>query len=128
MSKLETPLTRKFWQQTGGTLIEEFPAVGHGGKDYGYRKLDGVIILGEEHAIKHYSEADINGKDIVCIQTKKNRLGMYLLGQAYFSKILLEKLFSPKSVRTIALCERNDSILLPIAETHGVEVVIMQAD
>ena len=28
MSKRETPLTRKYWKSIGGTLIEEFPAVG----------------------------------------------------------------------------------------------------
>jgi len=27
MSKHETPLTRRFWDEVGGTLIEEFPAV-----------------------------------------------------------------------------------------------------
>jgi len=27
MSKHETPLTRKYWNEIGGTLIEEFPAV-----------------------------------------------------------------------------------------------------
>ena len=27
MSKRETPLTRRYWQEIGGTLIEEFPAV-----------------------------------------------------------------------------------------------------
>ena len=27
MSKRETPLTRRYWREIGGTLIEEFPAV-----------------------------------------------------------------------------------------------------
>ena len=27
MSKLETPMTRWYWKQVGGTLIEEYPAV-----------------------------------------------------------------------------------------------------
>tara|TARA_Y100001970_G_C13899964_1_gene683125 strand:- start:530 stop:643 length:114 start_codon:yes stop_codon:yes gene_type:complete len=30
MSKRETPLTRKYWESIGGTLIEEFPAVTRG--------------------------------------------------------------------------------------------------
>ena len=30
MSKHETPMTRWFWQQVGGTLIEEFCAVRKG--------------------------------------------------------------------------------------------------
>jgi hypothetical protein len=27
ISKLETPLTRRYWRERSGTLIEEFPAV-----------------------------------------------------------------------------------------------------
>ena len=27
MSKWETPLIKKYWEQIGGTLIEEFPVV-----------------------------------------------------------------------------------------------------
>jgi hypothetical protein len=31
MSKLETPMTRWYWHQVGGTLIEEFCAVRRSG-------------------------------------------------------------------------------------------------
>ena len=45
MSKHETPMTRWYWQQVGGTLIEEFCAV-RGSRSCGVRLLDGVIVKG----------------------------------------------------------------------------------
>ena len=50
MSKHETPLTRRYWESVGGTLIEEFPAVRRS-KTHGPRLIDGVIVLGEETKI-----------------------------------------------------------------------------
>jgi hypothetical protein len=58
------------------------------------------------------------------VQTKALRLGMYLLGQAFFSRELIKDRFAPRSVRTIALCAIDDAILRPIAERFGVEVVV----
>ncbi len=43
MSKLETPLIRRYWKQIGGTLIEEFPAVRRTNNS-GQRLLDAVIL------------------------------------------------------------------------------------
>jgi hypothetical protein len=57
------------------------------------------------------------------VQAKASRLGMYLLGQALFSKHLVEP-FRPRSVRTIALCASSDSVLEPLARSHGIEVVV----
>jgi hypothetical protein len=50
MSKHETPMTRWYWQQVGGTLIEEFVAV-EGTSKCGRRALDGVIIRNGEFRI-----------------------------------------------------------------------------
>ena len=57
------------------------------------------------------------------MQTNAHRLGMYLLGQAFFSRELIKDRFAPRSVRTVALCAIDDAILRPIAERFGVEVV-----
>ena len=127
MSKLETPMTRWYWQQIGGILIEEFPAVKKG-KDRSPRYIDGVIILGRETKIAKASEVSITGEDIVVVQTKRGRLGMYLMGQALFSIDLMKK-FSPRSIKSIALCEKNDSELGPLLENYGdIEVVLYQGD
>lgn len=69
---------------------------------------------------------DIVGKDVIVIQTKAQRLGMYLMGQAFFSRALVEKL-GPRSVRTVAVCAQDDEELRPLAEAHGIEVVVDSA-
>ena len=66
----------------------------------------------------------LDGHDIVVVQTKASRLGMYLLGQAFFSRELIKDRFAPRSIRMIALCAIDDAILHSIAERFGVEVVI----
>jgi len=58
---------------------------------------------------------DLAGKDIIVVQAKANRLGMYLMGQALFSRELM-KPFRPASIRTVALCAEDDSVLRPPAE------------
>lgn len=126
MSKRESPITRAFWKQTGGTLVEEFPVV-KAGKDHARRLIDGIIIINGPMKIAKPSEVELAGKDIICIQTKASRLGMYLMGQALFSKLLLEKYFNPKSVRSVALCTKNDNVLEPLLKKFNVEVVIMDS-
>jgi hypothetical protein len=122
MSKHETPLTRRDWDEVGGTLVEEFPAVLRG-SDNAQRLIDGVIILGEPKRIAKPSEVSIKGKDIIVLQTKANRLGMNLIGQAIISKKLMEK-FEPKSIRSIAICSEGDSVLEQFLADYGIERVV----
>ncbi|MBS1519241.1 MAG: hypothetical protein JSS91_14240 [Bacteroidetes bacterium] len=49
---------------------------------------------------------------------------LYLLGQAYFSKFLVEK-FEPKSVRSVVICSKDDVVMNELAKQHGVEVMII---
>jgi hypothetical protein len=49
---------------------------------------------------------------------------MYLLGQALFSRLLIEDRFAPRSVRTVALCAADDAVLRPLAVRFGIEVVV----
>jgi hypothetical protein len=122
MSKHETPLTRRYWDEVGGTLVEEFPAVLRGSGN-AQRLLDGVIIVSEPKRIAKPSEVSIKGKDIIVLQTKANRLGMNLMGQAIVSKKLMEK-FEPKSIRSIAICSEGDSVLEQYLAVYGIELVI----
>ena len=122
MSKHETPLTRRYWEEVGGTLIEEFPAVLRGSGN-AQRLLDGVIVVGEPTRIARASEVSIKGKDIIVLQTKANRLGMNLMGQAIVSKKLMEK-FEPKSIRSIAICSEGDSELEQYLAEYGIELVV----
>jgi hypothetical protein len=123
MSKYETPMTRWYWQQIGGTLIEEFVAV-KGTSKCGVRVLDGVIIKDGEYRIAKQSEVSIEGEDVIVIQTKAMRLGMYLMGQAFFSAQLIKQ-FNPRSVVSVALCNQDDSVLRPLFERYpNMKVVV----
>jgi hypothetical protein len=88
MSKHETPMTRWYWQQVGGTLVEEFVAV-EGTSQCGRRVLDGPVVLEGDFRIAPQSEVSLAGRDVIVIQTKASRLGMYLMGQAFFSAQLI---------------------------------------
>ena len=123
LSKNETPMTRWYWRQEGGTLIEEFEVVKRTPEN-SRRVLDGVIIKNGEFRIAKQSEVSVEGKDIIVIQTKASRLGMYLMGQALFSRQLIMD-FMPKSIKAVALCARDDAVLRPLLEQYeGMEVVV----
>lgn len=47
---------------------------------------------------------------------------MYLLGQALFSRHLLTP-FEPRTIETVAVCTKGDSVLEPIALAHGREFI-----
>lgn len=123
MSKHETHMTRWYWQQIGGTLVEEFPVVKRTAT-CAPRYIDGVIIRDGEQRIARAPEVQIEGKDVIVVQTKAARLGMSLMGQAFFSAALMAR-FRPRSVHAVALCNRDDSVLRPLLEAeHNVTVVV----
>ena len=125
MSKRETPLTRRYWKEVGGTLVEEFVMVPRG-KNNGIRLIDAIIIPSGETKIAKQSEVSIDGKDIIAVQTKSTRLGMYLMGQTLFSEQLLRKYHNPKSILSVALCTKDDEVLRPMLEKYpNMKVVII---
>ena len=116
-------MTRWYWEMMGGTLVEEFPVVSPG-HDRGQRLIDGVIILGGQRHIAPASEVSLRDRDVVAVQSKRGRLGMYLMGQVVFSALLL-KPFRPRSVRSVAVCEKTDSVLGPLLlSVPGCEIAI----
>ena len=125
MSKHETWRTRKYWESVGGLLIEEFMLVpkSKDGKQ-AQRLLDGLIVLGEEKRIENAHSFPLEGRDVIAVQTKANRLGMYLMGQAYFSRELL-KSFNPKSIRTVAICGKGDEEMERLCRGRDIEVVVI---
>jgi len=90
MSSRETPLTRWYWRQVGGLLIEEFHLV-RAKPGVSPRYLDGLIVLGEEKALSESRDFPIEGRDVIAVQTKASRLGMYLMGQCLFSLELVKR-------------------------------------
>ena len=126
MSKHETPMTHWYWQQVGGTLIPEFCAVRRS-RSCASRLLDAVIVIGGPRVIARQADVSVEGKDIIVVQAKASRLGMYLMGQAFFSAQLMRP-FKPRSVESIALVLLDDTVLRPLFEQYtGMRVVVCPA-
>lgn len=124
MSKRERPLIEKYWQRIGGTIVFEFPMV-RGSATCGKRHLDALILPNWETKIANAHDVSLAGEDIIIVQAKDNRLGMYLMGQAVFSIELMQR-FNPKSIRSIALCTKDCSVLRPLLDKYPeVEVVVI---
>lgn len=125
MSKNETPMLRQFWQQVGGILIQEYMAVKKT-PTCGKRLIDGIILPNAKtNEILGKRDVSIAGEEIIVVQVKTGRLGMYLMGQTLFSKRLMEK-FRPSKITAIALCQEDDSVLRPLLEEHeGCKVVVI---
>lgn len=125
MSKHETWRTRKYWNSIGGLLIEEFTAIFSDAKnEIGKRLIDGIIVLDEPRRIQNGGKFDFTGKDIIVLQTKKERLGMYLMGQAFFSKEIMKR-YNPNSIKTVAICGKRDREMEVICSRFGIEVVVI---
>lgn len=131
MSKHETPMTEWYWREVlkKGTLIMEYIAVERT-KDgsNASRYLDGLVILDGPFEISDDVKCDIAGKDVLVIQSKNKQLGMYLMGQALFSRELILKK-KPKSVRSVAVCRKDDEVMRELLLAHpDIEVVICPAE
>jgi hypothetical protein len=123
MSKNETPMIRWYWNQIGGTLVEEFPAVCRTAL-CGQHLLDAIILPKRETRLAKWREVSLEGEEGIVVPAKASRLGMYLMGQTFFSAQLVQ-CFRPASVHAVALCTADDSVLRPLLEQNpGMEVVI----
>jgi len=120
MSKNETPMTRWFWREVlkRGTLIEEYVAVEEAADGSNApRYMDGLVILDGPFEISNDVRRDIAEKDVVVIQSKNKRLGMYLMGQTLFSRdLILAK--GAKSVCSVAVCRKDDKVMRPLLLAH----------
>ncbi len=114
MSLHETPMLHWYWSRVGGTLVPEFHALRRGPTN-SRRMLDGVIIPDGEHRIARTREVSVAGKNVIVVQAKARRLGMYLMGQVVFSARLLERL-GARSVLSVALVRYDDSVMRELLE------------
>ncbi|MDX1748119.1 MAG: hypothetical protein R3324_19470 [Halobacteriales archaeon] len=75
------------------------------------------------------NEVTVDDREVVLVQTKATRLGMYLMGQALFSQKLMYKNYNPSRVISVALCTRDDEVLRPMLEAfQDVRVVVAPRD
>ncbi len=124
MSKLELPMILRLWESIGGTLIPEFQAVPRS-PGVGRRLIDAVILPNGPKRQAHWSEVTLVGEDVIAVQAKAQRLGMYLMGQGVFSAELLRRAFHPASIRSVILCSADDLVLRPLLAPYPeVEVVL----
>jgi len=128
MSKHETWRTRQYWESVGGLLIEEFLAIKANTKNNVRKRLiDGVIVLGEKTDKQSGGTHDLTDKEIIVVQTKAKPLGMYLMGQALFSREIMKR-FNPKSIKTVAICSKTDSELEKICSKYDIDVIEIPED
>ena len=86
--------------------------------------IDGIIIKDEVRRIALQHEVSLQGKDIIIVQAKASRLGMNVMGQAFFTTELM-RAFNPRSIVSVALVLKDDAILRPLLERHeGMQVVV----
>jgi hypoxanthine-guanine phosphoribosyltransferase len=124
-------MTEWYWRKVlkKGTLIKEYVAVerAEDGSN-GSRFMDGLVIMDGAFEISDDVTRDIAGKDVVVIQSKNKRLGMYLMGQALFSRELILKK-KPKSVRSVAVCRKDDKVMRELLEAYpDIEVAFCPAE
>jgi hypothetical protein len=114
MSKHETPVTEGFREAVApGAFIPEYPLVRRTPRQSS-RWADALILPNEEN--RRATPADypsIKGHNVIVVQTKARRMGMYLMGQALFSA-RLAKAQGAATVRSVLLCNQPDSALLPL--------------
>ena len=125
LSKHETPLTRWFWQQIGGELIEEYCLISRGPMGSG-RWTDGVVLPDRPTRRGQVGGTSSIGQErAIVVQTKPGRLTLSLMGQAYFAAQLLRKKWPEALVEAVALCTGADSVLVELFEQEaGCRVVL----
>ena len=117
MSQVETSMTRRFGERVGGAAGR----VPNRGSAARWRHCQGSY---PQLNRRFGSAIPLDGHDLVVVQTKAHRLGMNLLGQALFSRLLIEDRFAPRSIRAVALCTADDAVLRPIPKRFDIEVIV----
>ena len=117
-------MTKAYWakRREKGTLYLEYPICG--------RRIDGLVVLNdgnnskEPKSAKHAPKlAELCGKQVIVLQTKRNKLGMGVAGQTIISKTLLEQQ-GAKVVAAVAICLKMDEKILGALKEHGCEAVV----
>ncbi len=78
-------MTLRYWESVGATLALEYPVVR---SRAGVRRRQ-LIRPHAERRLAPPSEIDVVDQEVIVVQTKAQRLDMYLIGQAFFSAELM---------------------------------------
>lgn len=97
-----------------GAFIPEYPLILRPGPETSQRWADAVILPDEPHVCADVRDyRGLAGRNVVVVQTKTGRMGMYLMGQALFSAGLA-RAQGAAAVRSILLCNRLDQALMEL--------------
>jgi hypothetical protein len=139
MGEPEEKVITDYWNWRRGTLIREYEMVeGHRADQVQFRWIDAIVITSddrENHKELSCEELDSRGfsasDEVEFIQAKAHPLGMSLMGQALFSRSLMNRKMRErkppwrvKSRRWIALCKQTDRELGALAADYGIDVVV----
>lgn len=128
-SMSESPGTRGseminwYHDQVGSTLYRKFPENKTSGQQFIHA---GIVRDGPKEKVP--GEDIPKGQDIIGVHARSQsphyRLGMYLMAQPLFGAEPVRQKFKPRSIRSVALCELEDSILQPLLKEVGKKVRI----
>ncbi len=122
-NQYEPKMTKAYWatRRENGVLYLEYPIYG--------RRLDGLAVIDASSSETRGETkgspklADLAGKRVIVLQTKRNKLGMGVAGQTIISKTLLEQA-GVKVVDAVAICLEIDDKILGALRRHGCEAVV----
>ena len=122
-NQYEPVMTKAYWAKRPekGTLYLEFPICG--------RRIDGLVVLDGSNSKEAVSAKrapkleKLSGKQVIVLQTKRNKLGMGVAGQTIISKTLLEQA-GVNVVAAVAICLKIDEKILGALKKHGCDAVI----
>lgn len=132
MSSIEDLLILEYSKNHSGEIFKEVP-VGQIENKKRQRRIDAILIEGNEHEIYEQGTYDINelhkkvkGKKIHLIEAKKN-LGRYVVGQVEVGIYLFKKEFKPAEVSGVALCSKNNTDVEKYCNLKNINVIIYSA-
>jgi len=122
-NQYEPVMTKAHWAKRPekGTLYLEYPICG--------RRIDGLVVLDGSNSKEAVSAkrapklAELIGKQVIVLQTKRNKLGMGVSGQTIISKTLLEQQ-GVNVVDAVAICLEMDEKILGALKKHGCDAVV----
>ena len=122
-NQYEPGMTKAHWAKRpeDGTLYLEYPICG--------RRIDGLVVLDGSPSKEAVSAkrapklAELSGKQVIVLQTKRNKLGMGVAGQTIISKTLLEQA-GVEVVAAVAICLKIDEKILEALRKHGCAAVV----
>ena len=122
-NQYEPGMTKAYWAKRPeeGTLYLEYPICG--------RRIDGLVVLdgspskGAVSAKRAPKLAELSGKQVIVLQTKRNKLGMGVAGQTIISKTLLKQA-GVEVVAAVAICLEIDEKILGALKAHDCDAVV----